>query len=174
MRTAVALILACLLAAPARADVELPVPLHEAVAVADRVMTALGLLGTPYRKRGSSPETGFDCSGFIGHVLRAANGIELPRVSAQMFSQLTHEVERSALAAGDLLFFRIRRRGVDHVAMYIGDGRFIHAPASGGAVRIESLETPYWQQRFSGARRVPVLPPAVDYTETAALPVQSP
>lgn len=158
------LLLACALSAPARAESAF---LREAMAVADRVMVALDLLGTPYRARGTSPDTGFDCSGFIGHVFRAANGIVLPRSSDEMFRMGVagaQDVAREGLAAGDLLFFRIGRRGerIDHVGMYVGEGRFVHAPASGGEVRLESLDMPYWQRHFAGARRLPAAPGQAD------------
>lgn len=137
----------------------------EAMAVADRVMFALDLLDTPYQARGTSPETGFDCSGFIGYVFRMANGVMLPRTSDALFHFGAPAVERDALAAGDLLFFRIGRLGekIDHVGLYLGDGRFVHAPAGGGKVRIDTLALPYWDTHYAGARRmVPgVLPGAV-------------
>lgn len=123
----------------------------------DRVLRALDLIGTPYRKRGTSPETGFDCSGFVGHVFRVADGITLPRTAQDIFRAYETEVPIAELAPGDLLFFRIGRAGraVDHVAIAVGDNRFIHAPASGGLVRLESLAVPYWSRRLVGIRRVP-------------------
>lgn len=151
---ACALALLLLLPLPGRAEES--GLLGEAMAVADRVMVALDLLGTPYRPRGNTPESGFDCSGFIRHVFGAANGITLPRSSDEMFRLSLPAVGEDALQAGDLLFFRIGRRGerIDHVGMYLGDGRFVHAPASGGEVRTETLDKPYWRRHFAGARRV--------------------
>lgn len=128
-----------------------------AMSVADRVMHAIDLLGTPYRKRGTTPESGFDCSGFIGYVFRAANAIELPRSAREMYANLRDAVSsREALEPGDLLFFNIGRGNkIDHVGLYLGENRFVHAPASGGSVRIDALDLSYWQQRYAGARRVP-------------------
>lgn len=129
--------------------------------IADRLMHAFNLLGTRYQRRGTSPDTGFDCSGFIGWVFRVADGVALPRTAHAMFVQQASaaaEVARDALAPGDLVFFRIGRLGqhIDHVGLYAGEGRFIHAPARGGAVRIDTLDQPYWRKHYAGARRVQV------------------
>lgn len=126
----------------------------------ERLFRALALIGTPYHARGTSPETGFDCSGFVGYVFRSAGGIELPRTADGMFRlpvpERAQRVERADIQPGDLLFFRIghRRRHIDHVAIALGEGRFVHAPASGGQVRVESLDMPYWSRHFVGARRI--------------------
>lgn len=127
--------------------------------VAERLIRAVDLLGTPYQRRGSTPATGFDCSGFIGWVFREAHDLALPRSAREMFalgSARAAEVARDALEPGDLVFFRIGRLGkvIDHVGMYVGDGRFIHAPASGGQVRIDPLDQAYWARHFAGARRI--------------------
>lgn len=176
VRTLSASVLICLATAAGYANEVLPVSSTTAEylsadavptsahAPADRVLRALDLIGTPYRKRGTSPETGFDCSGFVGHVFRVADGITLPRTAQEMYRAYETPVSITELAPGDLLFFRIGRAGraVDHVAIAIGDHRFIHAPASGGVVRIESLAVPYWSRRLVGARRVPVSGPEPD------------
>jgi len=128
------------------------------VAVADvRVRSvlerALSLLGVPYRWGGTSPEHGFDCSGLVKYVFSTALGIELPRVSRDQ-AQGGQLVERGALVPGDLVFFRVRRsRAVNHVGIYLGDGRFIHAPRTGRDVTVSTLSG-YWSQRFARARRV--------------------
>ena len=114
---------------------------------------ALTLLGTPYRWGGNSPDSGFDCSGLVRYVFRSALGIELPRVSREMANTGTPITDRAALAAGDLVFFG-RKGKVDHVGIYLGDGRFVHAPRTGRDVTVSSLETGYWAGKFLSARRV--------------------
>ena len=96
----------------------------------------MSLLGTPYRWGGESTE-GFDCSGLVGYVYRSVLGMELPRVSRQM-ATTGEAVERSALVPGDLVFFGKRGR-VSHVGIYVGEGRFLHAPSRGKDVRVDSL-----------------------------------
>jgi cell wall-associated NlpC family hydrolase len=114
---------------------------------------ALRALGTPYRYGGRSPETGFDCSGLIAHVFEQASGLLLPH-NAQAQSRVGTPVRQRNLAPGDLVFYNTRNQPYSHVGMYIGNGRFIHAPKPGARVRIEHLDTPYWQARFNGARRL--------------------
>jgi len=115
---------------------------------------ALSLVGIPYRWGGTSPERGFDCSGLVKYVFSTALGIDLPRVSREQ-ARNGQLVERSALVAGDLVFFSVRRRGpgINHVGIYLGDGRFIHAPRTGKDVMVSTLNG-YWSQRFARARRV--------------------
>jgi cell wall-associated NlpC family hydrolase len=119
----------------------------------DVVVQALSLLGTPYRFGGSSPEAGFDCSGLVRHVFAAVRSQELPR-RAEEISGVGHPVPRAELQPGDLVFFNTLRRAFSHVAIYIGEGRFVHAPARNGRVRIEAIDDRYWAARFNGARRV--------------------
>ncbi|MGJ4729185.1 C40 family peptidase [Luteimonas sp. SDU101] len=117
------------------------------------VKRGLALLGTPYRWGGNSPEGGFDCSGLVGYVFRTALGIDLPRVSRDM-ARDGEKVERTALVPGDLVFFGRRGKRVDHVGIYIGEGRFLHAPRSGRDVTVSQLDTGYWSGKFLQARRV--------------------
>ena len=117
------------------------------------VKRGLALLGTPYRWGGSSTEAGFDCSGLVGYVFRTALGIDLPRVSREM-AQDGEKVDRGALVPGDLVFFGRRGKRVDHVGIYIGEGRFLHAPRTGRDVTVSQLDTGYWAGKFLQARRV--------------------
>lgn len=117
------------------------------------VMQALANVGKPYRWGGSSPEAGFDCSGLVAHVYEDALGMKLPRTSRQM-SRRGQGIHRSRLAAGDLVFFNTSRRPYSHVGIYIGRGRFVHAPSSGSLVRVERMTNRYWASRYNGARRL--------------------
>ena len=125
----------------------------------DRIKTVLqrsfALLGTPYRWGGSSPENGFDCSGLVGYVFRTI-GIDLPRVSRAMAHEGAPVADRAALAEGDLVFFGRSGGRVDHVGIYIGDGKFVHAPRTGRDVTVSSLATGYWSQKYLQARRLAV------------------
>ncbi len=119
------------------------------------VMHAMGFLGVPYRLGGNEAETGLDCSGLVRKVYEQSVGKLLPRRAADQ-AQATLTIDRSELKPGDLVFFNTMRRAFSHVGIYIGDGKFIHAPRSGSAVRIEDMRKAYWSTRFNGARRVPL------------------
>lgn len=124
-------------------------------AQAEVQIRALSLIGSPYRYGGASPATGFDCSGLIRYVYREAAGIDLPRTSAELSALQTPKPAQSALQPGDLVLFRLRGgRKVNHAGIYVGDGRFVHAPSNGGQVRLDRLDDRYWQHGYTGARRV--------------------
>lgn len=114
---------------------------------------ALDYLGVRYRSGGTSPETGLDCSGLVLNVFRNAIGFDLPRTAAEM-SRMGDKIGRKDLKPGDLVFFNTMRRAFSHVGIYLGDGKFVHAPSSGGKVRVEAIATGYWSKRFNGARRL--------------------
>ena len=113
---------------------------------------ALSLEGLPYRWGKASPEEGFDCSGLVWHVYRR-NGIVIPRTTQQMAEALP-EVPEEQRRPGDLLFFNTGDKPFSHVALYLGDDAFIHAPSSKtGHVMVSGLGQPYWRQRLTGVRR---------------------
>lgn len=116
-------------------------------------LRALAHLGTPYRPGGVSPRTGFDCSGLVAYVYREGAGLALPRNTLDL-SHLGEQIERTALRPGDLVFYNTQRREYSHVGIYLGEDRFIHAPASGSEVRVENLRADYWVRRYNGARRI--------------------
>jgi cell wall-associated NlpC family hydrolase len=117
------------------------------------VIHALEALGTKYRYGGRSPETGFDCSGLVAHVFERAWGTRLPP-STNELRKVGTRVKLKELEPGDLVFYNTRKRPYSHVGIYLGEGQFLHAPRPGGLVRVESVHTPYWRARFSGARRL--------------------
>jgi cell wall-associated NlpC family hydrolase len=117
--------------------------------------TALSLQGTPYVWGGTTPK-GFDCSGFTRYVY-AQHGIPLPRTAAHQY-RVGARVSPRDIRPGDLVFFSTVAPGPSHVGLAIGDGRFVHAPSERSKVRVESLDTRYWQRRYLGARRIASAP----------------
>ena len=132
------------------------------------VLEALALLGVPYRWGGNDPARGLDCSGLVRHVFKTVAALDLPRRSEQM-SKLGQEVARADLRAGDLLFFNTLGHPNSHVALYLGDGRFVHAPGRKSQVRVDGLDERYWRARFNGARRI-----ELGQTATTAVPAAEP
>lgn len=156
-----ALLSACASSPPPQAPVYVePAPIASDADLASQVLlSALSLDGTPYRYGGNTPEGGFDCSGLIGYVYRNTAGIQLPRSTRAMASMRAPNVGREALETGDLVFFATNGgRGVSHAGIYLGEGKFVHAPSTGGAVRQDSLATTYWNKTYVSAKRV--LPPS--------------
>ncbi len=119
----------------------------------DLAMTAMSLIGTPYRYGGNSPLTGLDCSGFVRYVYKESLSTDLPRTAAEM-SRVGQYVSRNELKPGDLVFYNTMRRANSHVGIYLGDDKFIHSPRTGQRVRINSMNESYWRGRFNGARRI--------------------
>ena len=111
------------------------------------VMTALSLLDTRYRYGGSQARQGFDCSGLVKYVFGTAAGAALPHKTEQI-ARMSRPVPRSELQAGDLVFFDTLGRPNSHMGIYLGDGRFINAPSTGGQVRIDRLDNPYYRRHF--------------------------
>jgi cell wall-associated NlpC family hydrolase len=115
--------------------------------------TALSLLGIPYKFGGSTPESGFDCSGLVRFVFQQVAGLALPHSALQQ-SQAGREVSSDELRPGDLVFFNTRKFAFSHVGIYLGDNKFVHAPRKGKPVQVVELNNPYWQRAFNGARRI--------------------
>lgn len=118
-------------------------------------MQAMALLGVPYRYGGTSPTTGFDCSGLIHYIYREVAGIQLPRTTAGLSALPEGKRSPNALQPGDLVLFSVKgARKANHAGIYVGEGRFVHAPSSGGRVRLDRLDDRYWRRTFTGARCV--------------------
>lgn len=122
-------------------------------AVGDLLLQAMSLLGVAYRFGGNSPVSGLDCSGFVRYVFQKSLKVNLPRTSAEM-AHIGKPVDKSELVAGDLVFFNTRGFAYSHVGMYMGNGKFIHAPRTGRNIEVVSLNQSYWQSRWNGARRI--------------------
>jgi len=118
------------------------------------LIQAMQTLGVKYRLGGRSPDTGFDCSGLVTHVFERAWGVLLPPGTEALSKVGTPVARLKELQPGDLVFYNTRNRPYSHVGIYLGDGRFVHAPRPGAKVRVESLQTSYWRERFDGARRL--------------------
>lgn len=117
------------------------------------LINALSLTGIKYARGGNTPETGFDCSGFVRYVFKQAASLTLPH-SALAISQLGKTVPKTDLQPGDLVFFNTLRNTFSHVGIYLGNNRFIHSPSAGGKVRVDNMQEGYWSTRFSGAQRI--------------------
>jgi len=130
-----------------------PAPVPRGSERAEALLQALLALGLDYRYGGNTPATGFDCSGLVAHVYLEAWGIRLPRDSRAQ-SEKGASVSLAELQAGDLVFYDTLKRPYSHVGIYLGEGKFVHAPKAGAQVRIEFLNHAYWTQRYNGARRI--------------------
>ncbi len=123
------------------------------VGTEDISIVAVGLVGVPYRYGGNNPKGGFDCSGLIVYVYSKSADIKLPRTIQEMSSR-GQSVENQPPAPGDLVFFNTTGEKYSHAGIYVGQGRFVHAPSAGGTVRLEQITAPYWAARFTEARRL--------------------
>ena len=117
------------------------------------LMRAISLVGTPYVYGGDSPEGGFDCSGLVNYVYRDMLDLRLPRTSRALADYQGPKVPPRQLATADLVFFG-SGGSVTHVGIYVGEGRFVHAPSTGGTVRLDHLDGHYWRDNYSGAKRI--------------------
>ena len=116
----------------------------------DIAIHALGLVGTPYRYGGNTPASGFDCSGLIGYVYSSRVGVTPPRTVAQL-SDFGQSVAANELRTGDLVIFG--RNRASHAGIFVGEGRFVHAPSTGGTVRLDALQSRHWSQQNPRFRR---------------------
>ncbi|MEY4564145.1 MAG: hypothetical protein RLZZ618_3422 [Pseudomonadota bacterium] len=137
------------------------------------VVSSMNFLGVRYRRGGNSAEEGFDCSGFTRHVFENSLGLILPRrADEQATAPGLKKVQKDELQPGDLVFFNTLKRTFSHVGIYVGEGKFIHAPRSGSVVRVEDMRFAYWSKRFTGARRADVDSP--NTAAAAAVPAVTP
>lgn len=146
---ALLLLAACASVPPARTTA----PAASTTVANNVLFRAISLVGTPYRWGGNTPQAGFDCSGLVGYVFRTEADMELPRTSRAIAALDAPKISKTDLEPGDLLFFG-RRHRVNHVAIYVGHGRFVNAPDKGGTVRLDELDGSYWRDHYLFAKRV--------------------
>jgi cell wall-associated NlpC family hydrolase len=138
---------------PPYVNLKYPTPTEDLINPSETLVRhGMTYLGVRYRFGGTSRETGLDCSGLILNVFQHA-GVDLPRRAADM-ARLGVKVDKKDLQPGDLVFFNTRKQAYSHVGLYLGDGQFLHAPSSGGKVRVDSMNGRYWVARYNGARRL--------------------
>lgn len=117
----------------------------------DVTIHAVGLVGTPYRHGGNTPDSGFDCSGLIRYVYKTSAGVTAPR-TVSLLADWGQPIPADALQTGDLVVFTLG--GVaSHAGIYVGEGRFVHAPSTGGEVRLDWLASTYWSRQQVAFRR---------------------
>lgn len=116
------------------------------------MVRTLAFLGVPYKWGGNKAEEGFDCSGFVRHVIADVTGRILPRTAKEQ-SEVGQVIARHELKPGDLVFFNTMRRAFSHVGIYLGNNLFAHAPRVGKSVQVDSLNDAYWVKTYEGARR---------------------
>jgi cell wall-associated NlpC family hydrolase len=117
----------------------------------DVTVMAIGLVGTPYRYGGNTPASGFDCSGLISYVYKQRAGVVAPRTTGGLIDWGT-SIPASSLRTGDLVVF-VQNGRANHAGIYVGEGRFVHAPSTGGTVRLDRLNSSYWAKQQVSYRR---------------------
>jgi len=117
------------------------------------VVGALNMIGVRYSWGGDTPDSGLDCSGFVRYVFQDTLGMNLPRRAEEM-SRVGEKISANDLKPGDLVFFNTMRRSFSHVGIYIGDNKFVHSPSTGSTIRVDEMDTGYWEKRYTGARRM--------------------
>lgn len=117
------------------------------------ILHALSQTGVKYKYGGITPDSGFDCSGFVRYVFKEAANLTLPH-GARAMSQVGQNVSEKELKPGDLVFFNTMKSVYSHVGIYVGNNRFIHSPSAGSSISVADMNDSYWSKRFTGARRV--------------------
>jgi cell wall-associated NlpC family hydrolase len=115
------------------------------------LMYTLSLLDVGYRFGGSNPEAGLDCSGLVSYIYKNAVGVKLPHNAASI-AGLGRPIQTSELRVGDLVFFNTLNRRYSHMGIYIGEGKFVHAPRTNSTIRVDRLDNRYYVAHFDGAR----------------------
>jgi cell wall-associated NlpC family hydrolase len=152
---AASILAACGTSTPVKRPGAAPAILYEPQPVSEQgnevALYAMGMIDTGYQFGGKNPEAGLDCSGMVSYVFREAANIRVSG-SAANIAKRGKEIDKEQLQPGDLVFFNTLGRSYSHVGIYIGDGRFIHAPSTNGKVRIDQISNKYWAKRFEEAR----------------------
>jgi cell wall-associated NlpC family hydrolase len=117
------------------------------------ILHAISQTGVKYKYGGITPDSGFDCSGFVRYVFQQAANLTLPH-GARAISQVGTKISKDELQPGDLVFFNTLRSVTSHVGIYVGNNRFIHSPSAGGTISVTDMNDAYWAKRFTGARHI--------------------
>ena len=125
--------------------------LETEVASREILIYTLGLLGLNYKFGGRNPEAGLDCSGMVGYIYQNAIGVTLPRTAAEI-ARLARPIPDSRIRVGDLVFFNTMNRPFSHIGIFIGAGKFVHAPHTHSVIRVAQLDNTYFAARYQGAR----------------------
>ena len=125
----------------------------EKIQVEDKIVKeSVNYLGIPYKYGGDNPIEGFDCSGFVKYIYQKVAKLDVPRTTKSQV-KIGKPIKIANIQKGDLVFFGINSKSVNHVGIYIGDNQFIHAPSTGSTVRVENIHSSYWSKKIRGVRR---------------------